>query len=141
MKIKLSRLTSSGIVVKKLRGDLWKLNENIVIELKIKDGGVIRVTIKKGFEFNFRSGSRFLNTSIPKIGNMALVWLFHDAIYCDHLMTREMCDELMYQGLKLQGLSTWRAWAAWVGVRAGGSSAWNEESNQKHLIDLTWSDK
>ena len=140
--MKLLKIENSPIVVEKLEKDLWKVNEAIVIRLFIKEAGIIRLHIKPGFVSNFRSGSRFLNASIPKIDDFAVVWLYHDFGYNYHGLSRETWDDLMYQGLKLKGLSTWKAWIAYRGVRWGGEEPWYDiDEKNKAYCSMTWDSK
>jgi hypothetical protein len=140
--MKLLKIEHTPIIVEKLEKDLWKLSHPIVIRLFIEEAGIIRLKINPGFIFNFRSGSRFLNASIPKIDDFAVVWLYHDFGYNYHGLSRATWDDLMYQGLKLKGLSTWKSWIAYRGVRWGGEEPWYDiDERNKALCSLTWDDK
>lgn len=140
--MKLTKITNSPIIVEKLKGDLWKLHEDVIVGLHIEDAGVVRLRANKGFVFNFRSGSRWLNTSIPKIDDFAVVWLYHDIFYTIHGFSRQFVDDLMYQGLKLKGLSTWKSWMALQGVKLGGESAWFDRDDDDIVkCHLSWDSK
>lgn len=46
----------------------------------------------------------------------------HDYLYSTGLVPRETADAVFREALKACGLSAWRAWAMWIGVRFGGES-------------------
>ncbi len=52
--------------------------------------------------------------------------MVHDWLYYAALMTRKMADDVLLEAMKLKGMSAWRCYPIYWGVRAGGWAAWNE---------------
>lgn len=46
----------------------------------------------------------------------------HDFLYSQGIVPRAKCDAVFREALRACGVSAWRAWAMWAGVRAGGAS-------------------
>jgi hypothetical protein len=46
----------------------------------------------------------------------------HDYLYSTRKYPRETCDAIFKEALRACGVSAWRAYAMWLGVRAGGDS-------------------
>lgn len=49
----------------------------------------------------------------------------HDYLYATRMFDRKTCDDIFYRALLAEGVSKWRAWMFWAGVRVGGSGSYN----------------
>ena len=50
--------------------------------------------------------------------------VLHDWLYTTHSTDRATADAVFQDAARACGVSPWRAWVMWLGVRAGGASAW-----------------
>lgn len=74
--------------------------------------------------FSVPSWLRLL-TDVPGAEPAALV---HDLLYdYPRGLTRAEADALFYDVLHARGVSRWRSWLLWAGVRAFGASLWGPE--------------
>lgn len=48
----------------------------------------------------------------------------HDWLYTTHSTDRATADAVFREAAQACGVSPWRAWVMWVGVRAGGGASW-----------------
>ena len=48
----------------------------------------------------------------------------HDWLYTTHQVERATADAVFREACQACGVSAWRAWVMWLGVRAGGASSW-----------------
>jgi len=128
----------------KLAKDKWRVAEDIIITITTHKDGVIRYKIKKGFEFDMRSGSSLIDSFLPNVANedydLSIVWLIHDSNYSCKKFSKSFSDDLMYKMLRYQGVSKWRSYLAYMSVKYGGKEGW-DKPGQPTLIQLTWSDK
>ena len=87
--------------------------------------------IPAGFESDGASVPRlFWSTVFPPGDSKALrPAIIHDYIYRTHpeRWTRKMADETFYEMLVSAGISKWRAYKAYLGVRLFGQSAWEAQ--------------
>ena len=93
--------------------------------------------IPSGFESDGASVPRVLWRLIfPPIDPVALpAAVVHDYIYRHQPegWTRSRADALFRRLLIDDGVARWRAWLAWLGVRIGGSWAWERSKFEKAL--------
>lgn len=87
------------------------------------------ITVQKNFLTDFASvpGYILFPGVVPKVGKIRWAAVIHDWIYRGHenrRFTRKQADQILYDAAIEQGLSKWRAWVAWAGVRIGGWVAW-----------------
>jgi hypothetical protein len=72
--------------------------------------------------------------SVPRIGVIYAMLgdtahepaVIHDWLYYSALVTREMADQVLLEAMGVIGLSAWRKWPIYWGVRIGGWYAWND---------------
>lgn len=97
----------------------WFLFAPLVYESKVA-GRVI--TVPAGFPTDLASTPR-----IPLIyeacGNIAVrAAVVHDYLYTSGRESRAVADAVLREAAAITGVSWWRRWAMWAGVRVGGSS-------------------
>lgn len=78
------------------------------------------ITVPPGFPSDFASTPR-----IPIIyeifGNIAFEQaMLHDYVYTSGRESRAMADAVLREACALGGMSWWRRWGMWAGVRLGG---------------------
>ena len=88
--------------------------------------------IPKGFVCDLASVPRLLRFLYSVNGDHRESAILHDFLYDreglidDESFTREQCDDLFYEAMINSGVSEWKAWSMWAGVRIGGWVAWNK---------------
>lgn len=81
-------------------------------------------TLPAGFMSDGATVPRFLWWFLPPWGDRATIAaLFHDWLCEESGLPRRDCDRMFRECLLDLGVSHWRAWPAWLGVRAA-SLAW-----------------
>lgn len=81
-----------------------------------------RIDVPAGFETDFASVPRlpWLFVLFGDVGHAAAV--IHDRLYSAGLLSRSASDRVLLNALRSSGVSRWRAWLMWAGVRVGGRS-------------------
>lgn len=87
------------------------------------------IVVPEGFEFEESIPTVLFSLSRPR-GESKRAACVHDWLYrtggkLDGLVvTRKQADAVYYELLRLRGVSPWRAWFRWAGVRLGGGFSW-----------------
>lgn len=78
--------------------------------------------VKEGFETDFASVPRipFVYVAVGDTAHAAAV--LHDYLYTTGEVPRSMADAVFKEAAQICGVSGWRAWILWAGVRIGGGS-------------------
>jgi hypothetical protein len=98
-------------------GHAFRYQSDLVAEL---------ITVPVGFYTDF--------ASVPRIGIIYAMLgdcahepaVIHDWLYYSAITTRDMADNVLLEAMKVFGISAWRRWPIYWGVRAGGWYAWND---------------
>ena len=103
--------------------NFFRLTEGLTYEW---EGNIF--TVPAGFESDGASVPEFLwDTVSPRVDPRTLAGAIgHDFLYRETPpgWTRKMADEFFYDCIRLHGLSFWRSWKAYWGVRLFGASSW-----------------
>lgn len=83
------------------------------------------VVVPAGFKTDLASVPRWLWPILPAHGLHEKAAIVHDFLYGRNregkpLVTRWTADALFRQGMASLGVSAWRRWLMWAGVRLGG---------------------
>lgn len=78
------------------------------------------VLVPAGFETDFASVPKVLWSLIGPIGRQSLPAIVHDYLYVLGEGKKEDADNLFYEALRQQGMSRWKAYLMYVGVKLGG---------------------
>lgn len=97
----------------------WVLTEPFLYSSDIAKCVII---VPKGFVTDFASTPR-----LPVIyflaGNVATkAAVIHDFAYSDGQFSRSMADAIFREASEVIGVSWWRRWTMWAGVRIGGAA-------------------
>jgi subtilisin family serine protease len=97
----------------------WRLTQPLEYA---SDIGKAVIIVPAGFETDLASTPR-----LPVIywlaGNVATsAAVVHDFLYSDGRYTREVADAIFREASAVIGVSGWRRWIMWAGVRLGGGS-------------------
>lgn len=84
------------------------------------------LTVPVGFKTDF--------ASVPRIGIIYAMLgdtahqpaVVHDWLYYAGITTRKTADDVFLEAMIASGISAWRRWPIYWGVRAGGWYAWND---------------
>ncbi len=82
--------------------------------------------VPPGFLTDFASVPR-LPFIYEAFGNRATAAsVIHDFLYNSQAVSRSMADAVFREASGVQGVSAWKSWAMWLGVRLGGGAYWRE---------------
>ena len=97
----------------------WFLFAPLVYESKVA-GRVI--TVPAGFPTDLASTPR-IPIIYEALGNIAVrAAVVHDYLYSSGRESRAVADAVLREAAQLTGVSWWKRWAMWAGVRVGGAS-------------------
>lgn len=99
----------------------WKLLADFVYQSDLAG----KITVPRGFVTDLASVPR-----IPLVyelfgGKANEAAVVHDWLYTCHATDRKTADAVLQEAAKVAGVSGWRAWFMWAGVRLGGASRWD----------------
>ncbi len=91
------------------------------------------ITVPVGFYTDFASVPRFMPLVYACLGDTAHEpAVVHDWLYYAAITTREIADDILLEAMKVRGMSPWRYYPIYWGVRAGGWMAWNQHRKDGH---------
>jgi hypothetical protein len=61
--------------------------------------------------------------------------VIHDWLYYTGLTDRETSDDILLEAMGVKGISRWKRYPIWWGVRLGGWVAWRDHRKQGHSIN------
>ena len=86
-----------------------------------------------GFFTDFASMFRWVPMLYAWLGNIAHEpAVIHDWLYYSAITSRIMSDKVLLEAMKVCGLSSWRYYPIYWGVRMGGWSAWKDHRQKGH---------
>jgi hypothetical protein len=105
--------------------DLFQIREDYRVNIP---GHIL--TILTGYVTDFASIPRIFWASCgyPSEPELQSPTLIHDAMYSGELVTRKEADDILYWALRANGVSAYRAWKIWAGVRIGGGFVWRRHT-------------
>jgi hypothetical protein len=140
--MKLSKLTSTPIILKKLDGKWWSLDEPLIIFMEIEEAGVVKIRLDKGFKTDFGSIPKFAQGYINRADDNLLAFIMHDAGYCIGGFTRDTWDRFLYQGLRMAGMGWFKAQAVYQSVSWFGEDYFDIATDEQAMrAHMTWDDK
>lgn len=108
-------------------GIVWLVVRDLVY---ISEDGT-EYTVKAGTYTDFASTPRFLWRVLPpvgvgKSGAYGSAAILHDTLYrtTPHTVSRRKADALFFEAMTSCGVSWWRKWVMYLGVRAFGFISW-----------------
>jgi len=109
--------------VQALDDSTWQLTDPLIYQ---SDVAGRTFSVPPGFVTDFASVPRipFVFDAFGDTSHQAAV--IHDFIYSadPHPVDRATADSVLREAGIASGVSRWRAWCMWLGVRLGGSSHW-----------------
>lgn len=83
-----------------------------------------QVDVPQGFVTDLASVPRLPVAYFLAGGLAHAAAVVHDWLYTTHQVERATADAVFREACQACGVSAWRAWVMWLGVRAGGASSW-----------------
>jgi len=103
--MQITDFTCNELLVTTAGNNLWEIRDSLIVQVNMPAGKGYRITIKKGFVTNFRSGTDLLSPFVPRTGqnDKSVSYAVHDAMYSwvqegsilKHLMRKEQADDLL----------------------------------------------
>lgn len=129
--MKVYQVEFSKVSITPIKDRLYSLTDDVKCVIKT-DTGCLYYHIKAGFEFDSRSGGKFVDNIIPNLGsqNELICWLIHD---CNFFGLRPFheSNEILYLMLrKCAKYGWWKAKSVYWSVDSFGESHYGyDESN------------
>ena len=116
---KIRFLTELKLVV--LMDNKFRLTSPFLVSVEGRE----TIKVPEGFETDLASVPRVpvVYLAVGNIGHKAAV--LHDWLYATNYFDRAKCDLLFYHALRESGIGYFNAQAMYLGVRVGGSGAYN----------------
>jgi hypothetical protein len=81
--------------------------------------------------------------SVPRLGIIYAILgdcahepaVIHDWLYYTGITDRETSDDILLEAMEVKGISRWKRYPIWWGVRLGGWVAWHDHRKQGHSIN------
>jgi hypothetical protein len=107
--------------------NIWRLHEPLPYWSRVLSATVI---VPAGFETDFASVPRLplVYLACGDVGRRAAV--LHDYLYRTGQVSRPSADAVFREALLADGVSRWRAWLMWSGVRAMGWKYYNDQKGE-----------
>lgn len=106
----------------KKRPGYFRLRKKLVVDIYCP--GLLHnnyvVSIPRGFETDLASIPLVLRPFFDRLGRNVTPAVIHDYLYKVKWGTREKCDGVFKALLRLYGVSSWRTYLLYTGVRLGG---------------------
>lgn len=96
----------------------------LLAPLACESGRIGVVVVPEGFVTDFASVPRLPLAYFLAGGLAHAAAVIHDWLYTTHSTDRATADAVFQDAAKACGVSAWRAYLMWLGVRAGGASSW-----------------
>jgi len=139
--MKINHISSTDVVLKKIQGKWWVLDQELVICCRL-DVGVMYMILKKGFKTDLGSVPKIAQSWIDRANNNLLPFLLHDGGYTYGGFARATWDKLLYQSLRLKGMGWFKAQCVHKAVALFGDSNFNNAPPQQQLkVRVTWGHK
>ena len=100
--------------------------------LKGYEKPVYEIKVPKGYETDFASIPRVFQGIFNAVNDVAPAAIAHDWCYSIELFPREICDQILYDGLRANGVGWMRAKTIYAAVRAGGWTSWPHDPAERY---------
>ena len=114
---------------------LWQINTEFNCCIAFGSDELLNYTIKIGYRTNFRSGPKFLNIIVNKIGSIELAtcWLIHDVNYEGYLLSQLGADKLLYYMLLEAQIEERNCQLVYIGLRLVGFFNYVDTRNNRYV--------
>ena len=102
----------------------WRLTVPLLYQ---SDVASTIISVPTGFTTDFASVPR-IPLVYEAVGDTAhAAAVVHDYLYSTGEVPRSMADAIFKEAAQVSGVSGWRAWILWAGVRIGGASHYRQD--------------
>lgn len=98
------------------------MSELIFYSSLVKD----HIVVPAGTKTDLGSIPLFLQGLIPKDGKAMFAYILHDYLYQVGKYSREVCDDILNEAMKVLGVVDWRRYSVRQGVRLFGQKAYDD---------------
>lgn len=117
----------TSLEVRELDDARWVLTLPLIYQSDLASAAF---TVPAGFTTDFASVPR-IPLIFEAVGDIAhTAAALHDWLYTAQPVTRAMADAMFREAAVTSGVSAWRAWVMWAGVRIGGGSHFAGDTNK-----------
>ncbi len=120
----------SDLVLRAGKGDRWTLVGNLIYSYRDGDGDAT-ITVPAGTRTDLASIPRLLTPLLPVNDTHRAAAVLHDYLYRTHVVSRRLADKIFRQAMEELGVSAWKRWAMWAGVRLGGWVGWRKRAAKR----------
>lgn len=100
----------------------WRVMNELIYE---SDVAAQVFVVPVGFTTDFASVPR-IPIAFDIVGDIAhAAAVLHDWLYSTHPVPRDVADAVLKEAAIVSGISPFKAWLMWAGVRMGGASHWS----------------
>ena len=89
------------------------------------------ILVPAGFVTDFASTPRAMWSFLPPFGTYQKAAVMHDYLYWTQGCTRKQADDILWEAMVESGISETDLRIIYAGVRAGGQSAWDQNSRDR----------
>lgn len=126
-------------------GDRWEYASDWVAAIVLKNEGVVKAAIKRGYQTDLASVPRALRGCFDNGSGSFGVLIasqVHDMLYSTHWTSKDFADELFHALLLHYGVGSFKAWCYYKAVAWFGDSAWeateNDLNGDRELCSFQW---
>ena len=121
----------SDLDIREIGQDRWVLLAPLRYQSDILPG-MTPLEVPEGFQTDLESIPRVLPLAYAILyGTAHKASVVHDWLYTKGNISRKIADDTLYEAIRVTGEPRWKAWAIWLGVRAGGWIAWNRHRKEE----------
>lgn len=100
-------------------------------------GNSLIINIPSGFIFDYASVPSALHSVVKSISSKSCIAaLIHDYLYCTKMFSREICDKIFFEALKVNGQSVWKCYAMYYAVKLFGKTHYENNTDEE-----VWQDR
>ena len=103
----------------------WRIFSPLIYSSKVAKRLIV---VPTGFITDLASVPRLPFIYLVTGGKANEASVIHDYLYVSKMVSRSMADAVFREAMAASGVSGWRRWMMWSGVRVGGGSAWDSHA-------------
>lgn len=100
--------------------------------LKGYENAIYEIKVPKGYRTDFASIPRIFQGIFDAVNDIAPAAIAHDWCYSIELFERSICDQVLYDAMRANGIGYLRAKTIWSAVRAGGWTSWPHDPAERY---------
>ncbi len=104
-------------------GKTYELLEYVALDI-----GSDIIVAPQGYVTDYASSPWWAWWIVPPRGKYSKAAVIHDILYHAELYSRDKCDEIFYEAMKLLGVKEWRRKLMYKAVKLGGGFTWRKHT-------------